>query len=323
MSAFFASTPREKNAGIVFTHGDQWSEQRRFALRTLRDFGFGKSVMEEVIQDEVTKFTQVLAQAQENNSTSLVQSLSVSVVNSIWTILTGEKIPHGDNNIKEIVEGTDEFIKNESLSGSLMMLPWLRHVPVIREKFLASKKAPLKMRQLQNAAVAKHETKVEEDLNNNSGPGDFIDVYLKKIRSTKDVTSSFFGDNGKLNLQRSLTDLFGAGTETSSSLLLFAFLYMIKHPEIQKRIQDEIESVVGVGGNVTLDHRHDLPYTDAALHEVMRHCCLVYTVPHATTCDLDFEGYHLPKGTAVYANVWNVMHDPTYWNRPQDFNPER
>ena len=45
--------------------------------------------------------------------------------------------------------------------------------------------------------------------------------------------SSFFGDAGLTNLQRSLTELFGAGSETSSTTLLFAILYMIKYPEIQ------------------------------------------------------------------------------------------
>lgn len=53
MSAFFASSPGEDNGGIVFTHGQQWTEQRRFALKTLRDFGFGKKSMEHVILDEV------------------------------------------------------------------------------------------------------------------------------------------------------------------------------------------------------------------------------------------------------------------------------
>ena len=45
--------------------------------------------------------------------------------------------------------GTDEFIKNESLAGPLMIFPWLRHLPFIAAKFRASKSHPLKMRQLQ------------------------------------------------------------------------------------------------------------------------------------------------------------------------------
>ena len=70
---------------------------------------------------------------------------------------------------------------------------------------------------------------------------DFIDIYLEKMEETKDERSSFYGPQGLANLQRSLTDLFGAGSETSSSVLLFAFLYMIKYPDVQVgyRLLDE------------------------------------------------------------------------------------
>ena len=322
MSAFFASSPNEPNGGIVFTHGQQWTEQRRFALKTLRDFGFGKKCMEDVIMSEVQKLGSLLSNDSKNDSTSLVQSLSVSVVNSIWTILTGEKISHGDKTVRDIVTGTEEFIKNESLSGPIMMLPWLRHVPGIREKFLDSKKATYQMRELQNKVVDKQMQNFDGN-NNNEEPTNFIEAYLNQINSTSDSKSSFHGDDGMLNLQRSLTDLFGAGSETTSSLLLFAFLYMIKYPEVQKKVQEEIQEVTGSTQNVGLEHRAIMPYTDAVLHEIMRHACLVYTVPHATTCDLTLEGYDLPKSTAVYANVWHIMHNPEYWNAPKAFKPER
>ena len=61
------------------------------------------------------------------------------------------------------------------------------------------------------------------------------------MEETKDERSSFYGPQGLANLQRSLTDLFGAGSETSSSVLLFAFLYMIKYPDVQVgyRLLDE------------------------------------------------------------------------------------
>ena len=129
MAAFFASTPGEANGGIVFTAGHQWTEQRRFALKTLRDFGFGKKSMENVILDEVNKLVDVLSSEQKKSSTTLNHNLSVGVVNSIWTILTGQKIGHGNERVNDIVNGTDDFIKNESLSGPIMMLPWLMNFP--------------------------------------------------------------------------------------------------------------------------------------------------------------------------------------------------
>ena len=66
-----------------------------------------------------------------------------------------------------------------------------------------------------------------------------------------------------------------------------------------------------------------MPYTDAALHEIMRHTCLVYTVPHATTDRVSLGGYQFPTNTAVYANVWQVMQNPDYWSEPRKFKPDR
>ena len=205
--------------------------------------------MEEVILDEVNKLTGLLSSQHKKSSTTLNHNLSVGVVNSIWTLLTGMKINQGDETVNEIVAGTDDFIKNESLSGPIMMLPWLMNFPGLRQKFQASRSGPLKMRQFQiktveqmeNAMMNNNDKDVKnfyndnisnngfsmnndlnDDLNNEEEekPSVFIDTYLRKIAATSDKESSFYGENGRLNLQRSLTDLFGAGSETSSSMLL-------------------------------------------------------------------------------------------------------
>ena len=71
---------------------------------------------------------------------------------------------------------------------------------------------------------------------------DFIDEYLTKVDNCRNRKSSFFGDKGVVNLQRSLTDLFGAGSETTTTEILFCFLYMIKFPEIQvKKLNCKME----------------------------------------------------------------------------------
>merc|ERR550525_626968 len=65
-----------------------------------------------------------------------------------------------------------------------------------------------------------------------------------------------------------------------------------------------------------------MPYTDAFIHEVLRHSCIVYTTPHATTEEVEFHGYTIPKGTSVFANTSHIMNDPKHWDKPEEFNPD-
>ena len=95
--------------------------------------------MENVILDEVNKLSSILDTQHKKCSQTLNHNLSGGVVNSIWTILTGEKIEQGDETVNEIVNGTEEFIKYESLSGPIMMMPWLLKFPFLNRKFNQSR----------------------------------------------------------------------------------------------------------------------------------------------------------------------------------------
>ena len=74
--------------GVIFTNGQYWKELRRFMLRNLRDFGFGKSSMEEIIHDEVTKLCQLLEKIGKE-PLDLSGTFNVSIVNSLWSIIVG------------------------------------------------------------------------------------------------------------------------------------------------------------------------------------------------------------------------------------------
>lgn len=75
-------------------------------------------------------------------------------------------------------------------------------------------------------------------------PNDFIDSYLAKIEESP-KESSFNGSLGLQNLRSTILDLLLAGSETTSTALTWAILYMIRYPEIQKRVQRELDQVVG------------------------------------------------------------------------------
>lgn len=88
--------------GILFQEGSEWHEQRRFALRNLRDFGFGKTSMEEMIMDEVKELIQGIKQ--DSGRPILTQNrFNIAVLNALWTITTGNRFKQDDPELKEVL----------------------------------------------------------------------------------------------------------------------------------------------------------------------------------------------------------------------------
>ena len=97
------------------------------------------------------------------------------------------------------------------------------------------------------------------DLND---PRDFTDSMLIEIEKTTDKSSSFYGEGGVENLRNTLFDLFIAGSETTSSTLTWAALYMVRYPQVQKKVQAELDRVVGQNRPPSLKDKPNLPYTE-------------------------------------------------------------
>ncbi|XP_026964157.1 cytochrome P450 2J2 isoform X2 [Lagenorhynchus albirostris] len=149
---------------------------------------------------------------------------------------------------------------------------------------------------------------------------DFIDAYLKEIEKHKGSATSSFHEE---NLIYSTLDLFFAGTETTSTTLRWGLLYMALYPEIQEKVQAEIDRVLGQSQQPSTAARESMPYTNAVIHEVQRMGNIIpMNVPREVTVDTTLGGYHLPKGTMVLTNLTALHRDPAEWATPDVFNPE-
>ena len=162
--------------------------------------------------------------------------------------------------------------------------------------------------------VKKH----EKDWNPDE-PRDFIDAFLIEMQKDPDRTTSF----NEENLISTTLDLFLGGTETTSSTLRWALLYMSSYPEIQENVQAEIDRVIGHKRQVSLSDRESMPYTNAVIHEVQRMGNIVpLNSSREVTVDTKFNGFHLPKGTMILTNLTALHRDPKEWATPEVFNPE-
>ncbi|XP_052028302.1 cytochrome P450 2C26 isoform X3 [Apodemus sylvaticus] len=124
------------------------------------------------------------------------------------------------------------------------------------------------------------------------------------------------------NLASTINDLFGAGTETTSTTLRYALLLLLRYPHVTAKVQEEIESVIGRHRSPCMQDRSHMPYTDAMIHEVQRFIDLIpNSLPHAVTCDIKFRNYLIPKGTTVVTSLSSVLHDSKEFPNPEMFDP--
>lgn len=101
-------------------------------------------------------------------------------------------------------------------------------------------------------------------------------------------------------------------------------MYLTKFPEVQKKVYAEIKSVIGTERIPCREDHPNMPYMEAFCNEVHRKSTLLpMSVYHKAQADINLEGYHIPKGSVIYPNVYNAHHDPEYWKDPQNFRPER
>nr|XP_006811117.1 PREDICTED: steroid 17-alpha-hydroxylase/17,20 lyase-like [Saccoglossus kowalevskii] len=127
-----------------------------------------------------------------------------------------------------------------------------------------------------------------------------------------------------VNLRQTVSDIFGAGLDTTINTLDWAVAYLTYYPDVQSKVQREIDDVIGDGRLPLLSDKGKLPYCEAVIHELMRVRTIVpFALPHTTTVDTSVGGYAIPKDTWIWCNVWNVHMNEKHWEKPEEFRPER
>ncbi|KIY70824.1 cytochrome P450 [Cylindrobasidium torrendii FP15055 ss-10] len=205
---------------------------------------------------------------------------------------------------------------NEALAPGrylVNILPFLRYLPdwapgtafkqdvkIYRRNLLDLLNSPLKW--------------VQENMKLDEAEESFTSKWLKRGLTNEDTDLVMYGAG----------TLLGAGPETTAITLDCFFLMMILHPDVQAKAQAEIDTVCGRHRLPTFEDRVRLPYLAAVMKEVQRmHPPVPLGLPHSTTQDDIHNGYFVPKGSLIFANVWNMSRDRSVYPDPFKFDPER
>ncbi|XP_004625547.1 cytochrome P450 2C18-like [Octodon degus] len=311
--SFAVSERVNKGLGILFSNGNTWKEMRRFSIMTLRNFGMGKRSVEDRVQEEARCLVEELRKT-NGEPCDPTFLLGCAPCNVICSIIFRKRFDYKDEDFLNLMEKFNENLR-------LLSLPWMQvcnafpfiidYLPGIHNKILKNF-AYVKDYVLER--VKEHQESLDID-----NPLDFIDCFLIKMEQEKHSPQSEFTI---ASLIATVTDMFGAGTETTSTTLRYGLLLLLKHAEVTAKVQEEIERVIGRERTPCMQDRSHMPYTDAVVHEVQRYIDLVpNNLSHAVTRDVKFRGYVLPKGTTVITSLTSVLYDDKEFPHPEKFDP--
>ncbi|XP_072023648.1 cytochrome P450 2J6-like [Amphiura filiformis] len=306
----------EYDEAIPFTTGKSWKYQRTFVLNTFRAFGVGRTRFEGNIIKEATTLVDDMRNTKGGpfDPHTLIANC---VSNVICSVVLGRRYDHSDSVFKRLILLLNQVTHDLGTGILVPFLPVAKYIFAQRYKSIVSSMSEL--RKFITTIVDEHRQTFDKD-----NMKDIVDVFLNEIELAKIETGDRVNHIHLKSLIATTTVLFSAGTETSTSTLRWALLYMMNYPEIQKRVHQEIDAVVGPTCKPQWVDRSLLPYTEAVLLEIQRiRTVVAASVPRVASEDTKLVGYDIPKGTAVVFNHWAVHNDPDVWAEPEQFRPER
>ncbi|XP_008842003.1 cytochrome P450 2U1 [Nannospalax galili] len=306
-----------KEKGVVFAHyGPVWKQQRKFSHSTLRHFGLGKLSLEPKI---IAEFQYVKEEMQKHGEApfSPFPIISNAVSNIICSLCFGHRFDYTNREFKKMLDFMSRGLEI-CLNSQLLLVnvcSWLYYLPF----------GPFKeLRQIEKdiTCFLKNIIKDHQESLDASNPQDFIDMYLLHMaEERKNSSNSSFNEDYLFYI---IGDLFIAGTDTTTNSLLWCLLYMALNPDVQKKVHEEIESVIGCDRAPSLMDKARMPYTEATIMEVQRLTMVVpLAIPHMTSEQTVLRGFTIPKGTMILPNLWLIHRDPAIWEKPDDFCPNR
>ncbi|KAI9119703.1 hypothetical protein K1719_009092 [Acacia pycnantha] len=326
----FSSRPKT-NAGkhTTYNHSDvlwapygpHWRQARK--IYTTRLFSHESMESSEYIRKEEMKSMLNELLISSDKPVLLKDYLYALTLNNISRMVLGKKyVEKGQSGFmfswEEFRRMVDEFFYLNTFGNIGDLIPWLNFMD-LQGYTKRMKDFSAKFDRFLEHVLKEHEERIKgvEDF----VAKDMVDVLLKLA---EDPTL-------EVKLQRhtikALTlDLVIAATGTSNVTVEWGMSELLKNPEILRKATEELDRVIGRDRWVEEKDIVNLPYIEAITKETMRlHPPAAVLPPTTSAIDGDSKvlGYDIPKGTQVIVNVWAMGRDPTIWENPNEFNPER
>jgi cytochrome P450 len=191
--------------------------------------------------------------------------------------------------------------------GSLIPLPGLVPTP----KNLRFRRA---LRALDRVVLS-----LIEERRRGAGAAERGDLLTMLVSARDEETGEGLGDR---QLRDEVMTLLLAGHETTAMALSWTFYLLSLHPGVRRRLEDELAAALA-GRAPALDDLPRLPYTRMVIEEAMRLYPPAWVITRSATGADELGGFAIPAGDMVLLSPYVTHHDPSLWEDPEGFDPER
>ncbi|RCV14418.1 hypothetical protein SETIT_2G424600v2 [Setaria italica] len=304
----------EGSYGIVFApYGDGWRQLRRicttelFCARRVRSF---RAVREEEVRRLLRS---VAASASELASpVNLSEMVSAYVADASVRAIIGSRFRDRETFLTLL----ERRLKNVPAQSLPDLFPSSRLAMLIST-------TPRRMRSQREEMMAFIDTIIQEHQDNRAAAGvdeeDLLDVLLR-IQREDELDPPLTTEN----IKAVIIDIFGGSSETSATTLQWIMAELMRNPRVMRKAQNEVRRVLAGQEVVTEDNLGELRYLPLVIKEALRlHPPATLLIPRECRSPCQVLGFNVPAGVMVLVNAWAIGRDPSNWDAPEEFMPER
>lgn len=300
-------------------YGHIWKKHREITSNALHMFVKGKvDSIEQQILEEAAELVNILLSYESQPFVPEIE-VNLSVANVMLQILFGEKSTRNDQDLIDFVTFAKDFPQNGA--GNLL-------ADFVPQTLILFDYLGLGLDKWRNALyhLEKLVDKKLKEHRNSYDPKNLrgmVDALLKASIEL-DESEQTLGLTEKLIVGGTPQEMMGSGLLPIAPLICWAMLYVIANPDIEAKIHQELDAVLGRDEQVCMSDRPKLPFMGAFIQELLRHApSFPMALPYATTNDTTINGYFIPEDTTVFVNLYSLTRDERFWEEPENFNPDR
>ncbi|CAO2840551.1 unnamed protein product [Amaranthus hypochondriacus] len=296
---------------LVFSpYGEYWRQIRSICV--LQVLSNKKVQSFRNVREEEVSFVVEMIRKSEQKAVNMSEIFMMYSTNVLCRTAYGKKYAgEVGTNFKQLLKDFVEVMAEIKIGD---FIPWLGWVDKLTGLEKRVEKVAKEFDQFLQHVVQEHlDRKTQKEENDK----DFVDILLDAQRENPNALSMD-------SIKAIVLDMFAAGSDTTYTLLEWTMTELMRHPRVMKELQDEVREISSEKQMVSEDDLEKMKYMKAVIKEVLRlHPPLPLLLFREPSQDAKINGYDIAAKTTVIINAWAIQRDPTYWEQPEEFRPER